>query len=73
MPKIDKVLRNSANHIAGKSQGKVRRVKVLFTSRTRAGVFLLILTPWKLISTQFRGRRQGLSSTELRAPSAVTQ
>lgn len=56
MPKIYQVPRNSANYIVGKGQGKVRCVTVLFMSvhAQDIGVFLLILTPLRLINTQFR-------------------
>lgn len=56
MPKIYQVPRNSANYVVRKGQGKVRWVTVPFLSIhvQDIGVFLLILTPLKLIGAQCR-------------------
>lgn len=61
MPKIYQILRNSANYVVGKGQEKVRCVTVLFVSVhvQDVGVFLLILTPLKLINTQSRKPQAG--------------
>lgn len=62
MPKIYQVLRNSANYIVRKGQGKLRCITVLPVSVhvQDISIFLLILTPLKLINTGFRKSRAGL-------------